>query len=333
MFDLRIENLISSKYFIEKCDYSFGVLTHPNMFPIKEANNTNLEFLDLCNTSNKPLISLFIDNVRLYNRTYIRFTNMESPEIYPDDYKYNSKEVFNNARNERIKQVERFKNHNLLKLCATLPDKDFIIFTGLEDMSLDEEIFDKIPENVLAIFAANSIFFGEKVIPIPFGLSMVFNKQSVIDCVNLDIKPKKLMYINHSLGSTPERYKINDFFNDKKWVSIGLPISHEYHDCYNYLIKIKEHKFMICAEGNAIGCDCYRCWETLYMKRVPIIKDSKFMRKLFEGFPVLFINDFYEITEELLIENDFLYNEAINLDMSKLNADFFYNNLINSLNL
>ena len=40
------------------------------------------------------------------------------------------------------------------------------------------------------------------------------------------------------------------------------------------------------------------------MKRVPIVKDSEYLREIFDGFPVLFVKDFCDITEDLLKEND-----------------------------
>lgn len=329
---ISIETLLSSEYFINNCDYSFGVLTS-NIYPQKNANETNTEFLDFCKNTDKEIITLFIDNLRLYNRKFIRFTNMEIPENFPDDFKYIDKNVLVDAKNNRVNLVGTYHDHNLLNLCSKFPDKQFIIFTGLEDMPIDEEIFDNIPENVIHIFAANSINFGGKVTPIPFGLSLHFDKRAIMDSLDLDIKPKNLLYINHNLGHTPYRYKINDFFSNTEWVTIEFPISHEYSDCLNYLKSIKEHKFMICAEGNAIGCDCYRSWEVLYMKRVPIVIDSEYMRKIFEGFPVLFVNDFTEVTKDFLKKHDYLYKEVLNLNIRKLNAKFIHKKLIDSLNL
>ena len=48
-----------------------------------------------------------------------------------------------------------------------------------------------------------------------------------------------------------------------------------------YLNAIKNHKFMICPDGNAIGCECHRDWEVLYMRRVPIVVRSEYLEKIY----------------------------------------------------
>jgi hypothetical protein len=56
---------------------------------------------------------------------------------------------------------------------------------------------------------------------------------------------------------------------------------------------------MICPDGNAIGCECHRDWEVIYMRRVPIVKDSPYLRKIFEGVPVLFVNSVLDVSVDL----------------------------------
>ena len=61
-------NLLESKYFMENCDYSFGVI---NLLNVKNANLRNSEFIDKylsLKKSGKSYMTLFIDNVRLYRR-------------------------------------------------------------------------------------------------------------------------------------------------------------------------------------------------------------------------------------------------------------------------
>ena len=147
----------------------------------------------------------------------------------------------------------------------------FVIFTGFEDTQIDEFIFDKIPKNVIAIYASNAISFGGKVKPIPYGIQRKLNindkrQDILIDYINIHKQASKLLYINHSLGNNPERLKINEIFKNEKWVTIKSPISIESNDYINYLNDIKDHKFMICPSGNAIGCECHRDWEVLYMR-------------------------------------------------------------------
>jgi hypothetical protein len=64
------------------------------------------------------------------------------------------------------------------------------------------------------------------------------------------------------------------------------------------------------------------------MRRVPIVKRSKYMELIHYGFPVLFVDSFFDITEELLDSNEHLYEEAISMDMSMLDVVSLYDGYI-----
>jgi hypothetical protein len=57
----------------------------------------------------------------------------------------------------------------------------------------------------------------------------------------------------------------------------------------------------------------------LYLGRVPIMRRSEYLEYLFKDFPVLFVNNYSDVTEELLLENEHLYQDALNIDINKLN--------------
>jgi len=291
---------------------------------IKPANLSNQEFLEKYDEvkQNKSVMTLFIDNIRLYRRENIKYTKIELTNSISKEYK--------------DKRVSEFKNEDLLELCSKLTDINFIIYTGFEDTPIDDDIFNKIPDNVLKIYASNCISFGGKVVPIPYGiqrkLHMYDNRHEILlRNINLDRQPSKLLYINHNPSSNPERKKINDLFQNFEWVTIQTPKSINQQDYINYLQEIKNHKFMICPDGNAIGCECHRDWEVIYMKRVPVVQDSEYLRKIFDGIPVLFVKSFSDVTEKFLVENDYLYNKMQNFDLNKLDFNEFYNNSIKNL--
>ena len=90
---------------------------------------------------------------------------------------------------------------------------------------------------------------------------------------------------------------------------------------------------MICPEGNAIGCECTRDWEVIYMRRVPVVLDTKYLRNIFKDIPVLFVDSFYDVNEELLIKNDHLYTEMQTLDLSSLSMKNIYEKILKETNL
>jgi hypothetical protein len=306
MFDL-----IESTKISELCDYSFGdqaSVIH-NLFcsSMKPANLDNKEFINLYNNFKErgfKTMTLFIDNIRLYKR--------DIKSVKPSD---------------RIWVDSLMHESDLLKLCGVLSDMNFIIFTGHEDTPIDEYIFDKIPENVLSILAVNAESFGGKVIPLPYGLQRKLtlndNRLEVIkDMLEYDVVPNKLLYINHSVSTNPnERNGINEFYIGKNWVNVDSSRV----DYKTFLTKIKAHKFMICPIGNAI--DCHRNYEVIYMKRVPIMKKNKYLEYLFKDIPVLFIDSFFDITEDLLIKSDYLFKSMQTFDLSKLDINKIYNKI------
>jgi hypothetical protein len=84
---------------------------------------------------------------------------------------------------------------------------------------------------------------------------------------------------------------------------------------------------MICPRGNAI--DCHRNWEVLYMRRIPIMKRHPYLEVLFKDYPVLFVNKYSEITKELLEKNDYLFQQAQEMDLTLLTLSSFFDKIVN----
>jgi hypothetical protein len=121
-------------------------------------------------------------------------------------------------------------------------------------------------------------------------------------------------------ADTGDRGSIGSLFQDKSWATVThLPYE-------KYLSGIQHHKFVLCPSGN--GIESARNWETLYMRRVPIFKDHPYLREMFKDFPALFVNDWEDVTEQLLLDNDHLYQEAQKMDMDKLDLDYWFNKAI-----
>jgi hypothetical protein len=319
-------NLLDPTYFHTNCDYSFGDQSgyQNGIVTIKNANVENFEFLskvqDVIN-SGKNYMTLFIDNIRLYKR---------------DNIKYTAKELVDDTSRKFKDDIvkEYFSKNDLLDLCSQIKEMNFIIFTGFEDTPIDDEIFDKIPENVLSIFASNAISFRDKVVPIPYGIKRKMNgfdnSQEILKkMINSTIEPTKMVYLNFSI-TNPNREIIIENLKDKSWVTFET----NKLNYLQYLNEIKNHKYVICPDGNAIGCECHRDWETIYMRRIPVVLDTEYLRNIFKNIPVLFVKDFTEITEELLLKNEYLLDEINRLDFNVLDIKKLYNKcVLNSIKL
>lgn len=288
-------------------DYSFGdhsgVLGGvPNAF-MKKANESNTEFLQFVHKQTEP-ITLFIDNIRLYRRPLEYSDWMHLKPISEQDRGW----------------LDQFDDEDLLALCSKLPSYKFIIFTAFEDTPLDDYIWDKIPPNVLSINAANAVVFGGKVRPFPHGIERIMHEgydhhDTLIFKMSGELRPSKLLFVAHR-SDTGNRASLGEMFKDKDWTTVThLPYS-------EYLHEMMKHKFVLCPSGN--GIESARNWETLYMRRVPVFKDHPYLREMFKDFPCLFVSDFSDVTEELLKENDYLYQQAQNIDMEKLTLDYWF---------
>jgi hypothetical protein len=294
------------------CDYSFGDQSGQwgNIYTsfMKEANLTNVEFVSKLFEIKKSrdYMTLFIDNIRLYKRHIVEVSELDRPYI------------------DGLHQ-----KNDLLHLCSCFPDMRFIIFTNLEDTPIDDYIFDCIPDNVLCISAVNAVSHGGKIIHAPYGIQRKMNpNDNRIDFLESYMKysqPEKfqyILYVNHNEQSNPERKGIMDLFQNKSWTKVD----NERVDYSSFLKSLYQSKFMICPKGN--GIDCHRNWEVLYMRKVPVMKNHPYFKVLFVDYPVLFVNDYSEVTEQLLIDNEHLYQQAQEMDLMSLTLPYFYDKIV-----
>lgn len=302
------------------CDYSFGdhmgaaSIPRPKGGFMKEANSGNGEFLGLCTKFERKTMTLFIDNIRLYNRPLM---------ADPQDVAW---------------LTHLLTRNDLLSLCGRLPHNRFIIFCSHEDTPIDHHIM--IPKNVLGIHAVNAEFNNDKIHPFPYGLQREMGDDDTRLEVMREVisedryqEPSKLLYINCGLGgerNAKEREYLPSFLQ-YDWATCRFDKDSKFfpYDRYKeFLTELKNHKFMICPQGH--GLDCHRNWETLYMRRVPVMKDDPYFRKLMQGFPVLFVKNWSDVTKELLEANDFLYQQALVMNMNRLNLRLIFDTIMAS---
>ena len=164
---------------------------------------------------------------------------------------------------------------------------------------------------LIAWFAYNPDIEHPKLHPLPLGIPNEYNtfgKKVVYDtCIpKLRSKiPTKLCYLNYSFH-TPSQKEVKDerlflykkFKNEDFCTCLTKRISTQ-----EYLKHISDHRFVFSPRGN--GLDTFRTWETLLMKRFPIVKDST-LNSLYKDLPVVIINDWNEISKEFLEKK---YNE------------------------
>lgn len=160
-------------------------------------------------------------------------------------------------------------------------------------------------ENLVAWCGHNvSDLSSPKMIPLPIGVMGILNKrlpqnaqeiwgEILIDIKNNVIQKKHLVYNNISANTNRTiRQPIIDIFDRKYFCKKTARLPYE-----QFLRNMATYKFVISPHGT--GLDCYRTWEALMLGCIPIVKRSV-LDVLYEDLPVLIIDSWEEITEELL---------------------------------
>jgi hypothetical protein len=102
----------------------------------------------------------------------------------------------------------------------------------------------------------------------------------------------QLLYMNFTESTYPERTSVFRLFQKRPYC-VTVPQKPFQH----YLRDLAKSKFVLSPRGN--GIDCHRTWECFLMGAYPVLKTST-LDRLFEGLPVLIVQDWNQIDEEFL---------------------------------
>lgn len=199
----------------------------------------------------------------------------------------------------------------------------YILVTHNSDLSISNEFQQYLEDDkIIAWFGQNvSDSRSSKIHPIPIGIA---NRQYVHGDIKIfkemcEIAPVQektiLLYMNFSINTnTPERTYAYHYFLNESFVTVDSN-----KDFKSYLMDLACSKFVLNPPGN--GFDNHRTWECLLMRAIPVQKASP-IDKIFEGLPIIIVNDWSEINEEFLNEK---YEEINNakFNMEKLYASYW----------
>ncbi|MCF7852559.1 MAG: glycosyltransferase family 47 protein [Simkaniaceae bacterium] len=155
-------------------------------------------------------------------------------------------------------------------------------------------------ENLIVMGSVNCQETGHpKIIPLPLGIpngsAVGFPKKNqYTDIIAKNLEKTIFCSSNFTIGSHKRREYVYDVITKKQFIKNLLRSSPE-----NYILNIAKSKFCISPRG--AGLDCFRIWEALLLNCVPVVETS-FLDPLFYQLPVLIIDDYSNLTKELLIE-------------------------------
>jgi len=202
----------------------------------------------------------------------------------------------------------------------------------------DYDVTDQISKKFNLVFCVNNNSNNTNTFSLPIGipnnneeleiLKIIGEKKSFVEVANSDVEKQHLLYLNFTKSTNfSVRNKIYELYKEKKWVYLETPNISE-KGRYDYLMSLKKSKFVICPPGN--GLDTHRLWESLYMGAIPIIQNIK-THDVCEGLPVLFTENWEELTEDYL-NNVYLTYQNRSFNMKKLNISYWRTYIKNKIN-
>jgi hypothetical protein len=180
--------------------------------------------------------------------------------------------------------------------------------TGHSDYPITEEMYTTYSPCCERWFTINKDHEAPNLFALPLGITNCTTESSIHPIYgNTDImievmaQPRQirnLVYMNFVIGTYPsERAPCYELFKDRPWVTVGTPVP-TLEGRRTFLQDLRNHQFVLCPRGN--GIDTHRLWETLYMGSIPIVKRHRALAE-FTDLPILFIDDWTEVTEPMLL--------------------------------
>jgi hypothetical protein len=181
---------------------------------------------------------------------------------------------------------------------------------------------------IIVWFAQNIDIEHPKLRPLPLGIANTYWEHGNVKAFNKaasSLKPleKRLprIYVNFSVTTNKsERKHALDCCTKRSYCDIKKRTKHS-----SYLEEIKKYRYVLSPPGN--GVDCHRSWEALLMGCIPIMKHS-LLDSLFDDLPVIFVNNWSEITEAFL-EQKYQEIKSSSYNYEKMYADYWIKEIKN----
>jgi hypothetical protein len=210
--------------------------------------------------------------------------------------------------------IELFKTKILPKI-----DYKFKLITHNADRSAPSGNLDLLEDSRLERwYSMNCDIEHTKLQPIPIGMANEKwahgDKSVLVNAVNKKIERNNLVYCNYDVSTSPhKRLDVLKILKGKGFVDIDM----QKRPYSEYLEKLKSYKYVISPPGN--GIDCHRIWESIYLGVVPIVEKSTTL-DFFKDLPILFVDTYDNINEDMLIEH---YDTCVNKNNEKAFFSFY----------
>ena len=176
----------------------------------------------------------------------------------------------------------------------------YILIAHNGDNSIGKPVIDLIDEKIIRFYAQHVLTNDIKIIPLDIGIENAHYHTNGIPRIYTQLIKKtggtgtvrkNRIFFQFSVETNPtERGPAKQYF-----------LTHPLMDTLVNRIPSSRHakilstyKFMVSPPGNGIGCS--RTWEALYMKTIPVVKDSVTVRYMASlGLPIWIVKDWHEL--------------------------------------
>ena len=166
--------------------------------------------------------------------------------------------------------------------------------------AVDNEVLDSPKLEGLPLGVMDSLELGNK--GQPRSVQFHANVTEYLRVLGASQRQRKSSWLMMQMTEThPERRRVRAHFA-KGWGDGEVRLTAERAGKINvrsYLDMLGQHRFVLSPRGN--GLDAHRTWEALLVGAIPIVRSTA-LNPLYDGLPVLVVNDWPDVTPALLRE-------------------------------
>jgi len=209
----------------------------------------------------------------------------------------------------------------------------YILISHNSDSPIDKKVQLLLDDKIISLFSQNVDIEDPRIIPIPIGLENLhihingitsFYNKTIGRVINKKKNKKSEVLYGFSTNTNPEERGLAKKYL-KSYPNASTPS--RFIAPKRHLALLATYCFVASPPGN--GIDCCRTWEALYVRTIPIVKDSittRYFKSL--GLPLLIVKNWTELSnyDKKALRNK--YNELTqNAKWDALYMDFWINKI------
>jgi hypothetical protein len=229
------------------------------------------------------------------------------------------------AINERGKESTYFVKTDQLGqfISGLLPSirRPFVLISGDSDYPVGQRVNGHFlgpilsNPNLTRWYTANVDFIHYRIMSVPIGLGYSHERPTtgklIEDLWKANIKKDRLVYASYHVDSNPKAR--TECLRETK-------VSFPWTTFENNLAQVARSLFNISPNGS--GYDCFRHWESLYLKTIPIVTDDNINIRFYKNFPFLRLKSWSEY-KSLSLSQELYESVWGDFDIRNLDLDVY----------